>query len=80
MNEIVYGILHETYSLGTEIRVSYGIAVYADPETNGTASVLTVVRDISDNKEKIDALVLLCNSHRLAPIHLQDIIEDFLAE
>lgn len=79
MNGILYGIIQEMYSLGTETRISYGIAVYSDPESNGTASVISSVLDISDNKEKIDTLVRLCNSHRLSPIHLQDIIEDFLA-
>ena len=79
MNEIVYGIIRETYSLGTETRVSYGIAAYADSDTTGTASVIAAVRDISGSKEKIDALVLLCNRCHLEPIHLQNIIEDFLA-
>ena len=80
MNGILYGIIQEMYVLGTENRISYGIAAYADPETSGTASVITAVRDICDNKDKIDALVLPCNTHRLSPIHLQDIIEDFLGE
>ena len=80
MNGIFYGIIQEMYVLGTENRISYGIAVYSDPEINGTASVITAVHDISGNKKMMDALVLMCNSHHLSPIHLKDIIEDYLAE
>ena len=36
--------------------------------------------DISTNKEKIKNLIALCNEQKLSPIHLNDVIDDFLVE
>ena len=79
MTGIIYGTIHEIYTLGSETRISYGIAAYSDAETGSTASVIAAVRDISSDREQIDSLVALCNRYRLDPMHLTDIVEDFLA-
>ena len=78
MNDITYGIVKETYSLGTAERISYGIAVYSNTEHIGTACVIASLHDVSSEKEKIADLVSLCNRHHLAPEHLTDVISDFL--
>lgn len=36
--------------------------------------------DISTDKSKIERLVMLCNEQKLSPIHLKDVIEDFLVD
>jgi len=79
MNDITYGTFSETYSIGDTTRISYGIAVYAHAECDGTATVILSVRDVSADKEKIDELVSLCNRLQLDPEHLFDVIDDFLA-
>lgn len=38
------------------------------------------IKDISTDKNKIEELVTLCNSLSLSPIHINDIIEDFLVD
>lgn len=38
------------------------------------------VKDISTDKHKIEKLVNLCNELELSPIHLDDVIEDFLVD
>jgi hypothetical protein len=38
------------------------------------------VRDISNNKTRIEQLADLFNRIELSPIHLNDVIADFLAE
>lgn len=35
--------------------------------------------DISEDKESVSALVEDCNKYQLEPIHMLDVIEDFLA-
>jgi hypothetical protein len=78
LKDITYGTVTEIYALGNTSRTSYGIAVYAGAIGNGTATVIASVHDVTDEKERIDALVALCNRHRLSPEHLHDVIDDFL--
>lgn len=77
MSRIRYGITEEVYSLGERSRLSYGIAAYT--EQDGTATIVASVRDITSDKAKITALVRSCNRLALSPLHLRDVIEDFLA-
>ena len=49
MTTVTYGITEEKYTLGQQTRVSYGIAAYSNPETDGTATVIASVHDISDD-------------------------------
>ena len=79
MNSFTYGTVTEFYSLGNTSRVSYGIAVYAHADSEGTADVVVSVHDVSAEKDKVDDLVHLCNLHRLDPEQLYDVIDDFLA-
>ena len=79
MNSITYGTVTESYSLGYTSRVSYGIAVYAHADCDGTAAVIASVYDVSAEKDKVDDLVHLCNLHRLDPEQLYDVIDDSLA-
>lgn len=79
MTGIRYGTIEETLVHGGEARISYGIAAYSDTETDETAAVLTVVRDICSCRQRIDDLVRLCNECQLSVIHLPEIVEDFLA-
>ena len=79
MNNVTYGTVTESYTLGNTSRVSYGIAVYSHAESDGTATVIASVHDVSSEKNKLDDLASLCNLHRLAPEHLCDVIDDFLA-
>lgn len=38
-----------------------------------------VIHDVSLEKESMENLVALCNREDLAPVHVRDIVEDFLA-
>lgn len=37
------------------------------------------IDDISTDKNKVEKLISDCNNHELDPIHLADIVEDFLS-
>ena len=80
MTTITYGVSEEKYSLGGATRISYGIVAYADSKTDGITSIVASVRDISNNKTRIEQLADLFNRMELSPIHLNDVIADFLAE
>ncbi len=76
---IKYGITEEVYSLGNDRRVSYGIAAYAEADNDGTATIVASVHDVTANKKALMKFVLLCNTLELSVIHLNDVVENFLA-
>lgn len=78
MMNISYGLIEEKYNCGTESRISYGIAVYSNPELDGSATVIESVHDITCDKEKLLQLIKDCNDLHLSRVHLLDVVEDFL--
>ena len=80
MKDFTYGICEEHYSFDNKSRISYGIVAYADTGADGIAAIVASVRDISPDKQKIELLAEQCNRLELSPIHLPDVIADFLAE
>ena len=79
MSSITYGIIEEHYSANGHARTAYGIAVYADAEADGAATVIASVHDITSDAHSLAELVQRCNRASLSPLHLKDVIEDFLA-
>ena len=79
MMNITYGVTEEIYSLGHSFRTSYGIAAYADSAEDGTATIVASVHDVTADKQSLDELASLCNRLELSTIHLNDVVEDFLA-
>lgn len=78
MNNVTYGVVEEHHNLNGHKRISYGIAVYADADIDGTVTVIATVNDITSDKQKLEELVQKCNCLELSLIHLNDVIEDFL--
>ena len=79
MMNTTFGLVKETYTLGSISRISYGIAAFADVKHNGVAIIVDVVWDICNDSERVAALVRRCNDLHLSIVHLRDVIEDFLA-
>lgn len=79
MNRFTYGTVTEYYSFLDVSRISYGIAIYAHEDFDHISTVISSVHDISAEKDLIEELVFLCNFYQLDPVHLCDIIDDFLA-
>jgi len=79
--KIRYGLIEETYyRCVSKSRVSYGIAVYADEALDEAATVIVSVNDVCCDKQQMLNLIQQCNSLELSPIHLNDVIEDFLTQ
>ena len=47
MSTITYGVVAETYLLGSQARSAYGIVVYADTDEDGMATVIASAHDIT---------------------------------
>ena len=78
--KVVYEVVGEPQPSGDNNCISYGIAAYIDAATSNTKNVIAYVRDVTPNKTEIENLVQKCNAFGLSPIHLVDVIEDFLSK
>lgn len=56
--------------------ITYGIACIE--EDDGISELIIQIPDISTDREKIEHLVQLCNVLQLSPIHLQDVVDDYI--
>ena len=70
-------MVQSTYKNGAAKRTGFGIAVVE--EYDGITTILESISDISSNIKPVKRLVEVCNNLQLDPIHLQDVISDFLA-
>ena len=77
---ITYGIIRETYESDGQTRRAYGIAAYANAETEGTSCVLYAARDLCGEREPLDELVRRLNREEASALHFGELINDFLAE
>lgn len=68
-----YILVRDTYSGDTGTRVGYGIAAIDHERVTISAAL-----DLSSDETKVADLVKKCNRLKLSPIHLQDVVEDFL--
>lgn len=78
MNTAFYGLLTSEVSSEQKARTSYGIALCQTDA--GVPIIIRSIADLTTSRERAVALVDRCNLLALSPIHLDDIIEDFLAE
>ena len=70
-------VVQSTYKNRDITRIGFGIA--AVEEYDGVITILESISDISTDIEPIERLVEICNNLQLDPIHLQDVVTDFLA-
>ena len=75
---MIYDILEETGSTDDVSRISCGIVAHSEIEEDKTGTFLMSVRDITEDRSATAKLVSLCNRLELFPIHLLDVVEDFL--
>lgn len=73
-----YQVVKTTYPNNKKYPEEYGIVATA--EEYGSTVVLSSVYRVCANFEEITRLADLCNRLELDPIHLTDVVEDFLAE
>ena len=76
--KVVYGIVEEIYSCEKVTRISYGIAAFAAAPDNTVPAVTVSVHDITSESQELLDFIQLCNDLGLSPIHLNDVVQDFL--
>ena len=72
-----YIVVQSMYKNGDITRIGFGLA--AVEEYDGVTTVLESISGLSLDIEPIERLVEICNNLQLDPIHLQDVVTDFLA-
>ena len=78
MNAVIYEKTRDTVLLEGKCYTTYGIAARALCGSEQNSVTVASVPDISTDGEAVDALVARCNRLALSPIHLNDVVEDFL--
>lgn len=76
---VTYAVTSEVCSFCGIKRISYGIDAHIKTGQNISSTVIASVKDITFDKSKLDILVQQCNNLQLSPIHLYDVIEDFIS-
>ena len=72
-----YIVVHSTYQIENNEQTRFGIAVVSDEGESIT--ILETISDLTSSFESVERLVKLCNKEKLEFVHLNDIVEDFLA-
>lgn len=76
--KVAYEMIGEVHTLGDRAYISYGIAAYVDAEMSEAKRVIAHVSDISLNCSILEPLIQRCNTLGISPMHLVDVVEDFL--
>jgi len=78
MEDQQYILTECTFTANNQTYITYGIAlvVVSDEST----VMIESIPDLSRDKERIQNLARLCTKLHLSPIHLTDVVADFLAE
>ncbi|MBQ8310927.1 MAG: hypothetical protein IJX80_07945 [Clostridia bacterium] len=74
--KLVYRITEGASSAEEFKPLCYGIAAYSNADD--PTSMIASVCNITSERIRLSELVDRCNRLRLSPIHLMDVIEDFL--
>lgn len=72
-HDIRYELIEGSYTVESETHIGYGIAL-----KNMINGKCISFHDISIEKKDILKLISLCNELQLDPIHIRDVIDDFL--
>ena len=78
MTNVTYEILEEPCFSEGMAYTSYGIAAYARSDLGEAPALIALVKDITPDGKALLELVKKCNLLKLSPLHLKDVVEDFL--
>lgn len=73
-----YIVVQNIYEFCNFSQISFGIAYVVQDENS--IVVLQSISDIVSDRKHIEKLVDLCNKCKLDPVHMADVVEDFLIE
>jgi len=70
--------IESNYRANGVLYTAYGIA-YVD-FSDGVPVILKAIPDLSTDKDRVQQLAALCTELQISPMHLRDVIDDFLSE
>jgi len=73
-----YILIESSFRANGVSHTAYGIA-RAD-FSDGIPVILEAIPDLSADKDRVQQLVKLCTELQLSPMHLGDVVDDFLGE
>jgi len=76
--EIKYVLITDIFGSDDTTRIGYGIALVS--VNDDVMSVLQTVVDMSSDRVSVEKFIETCNTLELDPVHLQDAVEDFIAD
>ena len=74
-NIFLYSAFKDKYNLEGETHIGFGILITSTTDNK----VITKIEDVTTSKYELDSIVQLCNDLSLDPIHIYDVLEDFLS-
>ncbi len=78
--DLSYEIFAEELREDSVSRTAYGIRLVSARDGGEPCEELLRISDITPLYEKLFDLVSLCNTLKLSPVHIYDVIEDFLSQ
>ena len=74
-NNFLYSVLEDEYIFEGQAHTGFGIII----TSTIAKEVVAKIEDITTSKYELCTLVQLCNDLSLDPIHIYDVVEDFLS-
>jgi len=78
MNPVIYERIRGITVSERKHYTTYGIVAHVPSDTDNIGSTIVAVTNVSTDAAKVDALIRRCNRLALSPVHLHDVVEDFL--
>ena len=78
MEDQQYILIESTFTVNNRKHTTYGIALVVVYDESTV--MIESIPDLSQDKERVLHLAELCTELHLSPIHLEDVVADFLAE
>ena len=78
MNPVIYERIRGITVSEGRCYTTYGIAARLPHDSEQDGITIAAIPDVSTDMAEVDALVARCNRLALSPVHLNDVVEDFL--
>ena len=79
MKDLFYAVFEEVRSIDGVLHPVFGIGLYRLSDPCAVPELLLHVGNVSSDRAVLEALAERCNRLGLSPLHLSDVIDDFLA-
>ncbi len=75
---VKYFVFSEKTIIDGKLCIAYGIRAVDNSNCNN--EIVVEISNVTLKREEANILCNRCNKHKLSPVHLKDVCEDFLCE